>query len=52
MEEFLHQLIGILSHYLKRFIHYQVVQDFFHQQYVSLQLAGSVFVVFDTECHF
>ena len=36
MEEILHQLIlvGRLSHYLQGFYTSQVVQDFFHQQYV------------------
>jgi len=33
MEDILHQLIGSFSHYLQGFIHPQVVQDFFHQQY-------------------
>ena len=40
MEEILHQLVlvGSLSHYLQGFIIYtsQVVQDFFHQQYVTV----------------
>ncbi len=35
MAEILHQLIGSLSHYLLRFYTSQVVQDFFHQQYLS-----------------
>ena len=34
MEYILHQLIGSLSHYLHGFYTSQVVQDFFHQQYL------------------
>ena len=35
MEEILHQLIGSLTQYLQGFFPSQVVQDFFHQQYLS-----------------
>ena len=34
MEEILHQLIGGLSHFLIRFQPSEVMQDFFHPQYV------------------
>ena len=33
MEEILHQLIGSLSNFLQGFCTFQVVHDFFHQQY-------------------
>ena len=43
MEDILHQLIGSLSHYslFAGFYTSQVVQDFFHQQYVSFREGNS-----------
>ena len=36
--EILHQLVDSLSHYLQGFLTYQLVQDFFHQQYYPSSL--------------
>ena len=62
IEEILHQLIGSLHHYLQgfhRFSTYQVVQEFFHQQYryhhavaeeVCIPGASKLRVSFDERC--